>query len=62
MVNRASRKVADRVMGSKLPKKEKVFYERDDLWDYETVDKVQCKKSHRFFSFKVYPEINCKGV
>lgn len=31
---RASQQVADRVMGSNLPKKEKVFYERDDLWDY----------------------------
>lgn len=32
--------VADRVMGSKLPKRDKVFYERDDLWDYETLTKA----------------------
>lgn len=31
--------VANRVMGSKLPKKQKVFYERDDLWDYEMINK-----------------------
>ena len=27
--------IADRVMGSKLSKREKVFYDRVDLWDDE---------------------------
>ena len=54
--------IADRVMGSKLSKRDKVFYDRDDLWDYEMVSKIDCRKTHKFFNFQAYPEIACKGV
>lgn len=44
-----------------IQQKEKVYYDRDDLWDYEMRTEQECKKINRFFEFKCDPEIDHKG-
>ena len=44
-----------------LVRKEKVFYEGGELWDFEMKSEQQCKKIPRFFNFKSEPEIDYKS-
>lgn len=44
-----------------LQKKEKVFYEGGDLWDYEINTEQECKKISPFFKFHAQPEIDYKS-
>ncbi len=44
-----------------LLKKDKVFYDRDDLWDYEIHTEQECRKIKKAFEFKSDPEIDYKA-
>lgn len=44
-----------------IEKKQKVFYDYNDVWDYEINDQQQCKKLNKYFDFNISPEIDYKG-
>ena len=46
--------MTSRIMESVI-KKEKVYYEGEDLWDYEIHTEQECKKIEKFFKFKAEP-------
>lgn len=44
-----------------LVKKDKVFYDRDDLWDYQMYTEQECRRIQKVFEFKSDPEIDYKS-
>ena len=52
--------VKSRIM-DEVKRKEKVYYDRDELWDYEIETEQECKKIKPFFHFTNQPEIDYKS-
>lgn len=39
-----------------------MFYDKDDLWDYEACSRVDCQRSKKYFEATAFPEVVCKNV
>lgn len=44
-----------------LNKKNKVYYDQNDLWDYEIHTEQECRQLKKMFEFKSDPEIDYKA-